>query len=215
MKEFEIVAKSTECPYAYDAKLVFADAVYKGCMKDYVWQCRTQLIEFCASIESESLDGFVFGFPPEANVSSDEELGALVCELLQEIASWDADASRSLSALSVESKWRLFIQGKPFFLISLADFYDATSSRYTFGVKGAFIVLQPTDAFRRRRVPGADILSMALVHKIRKRYRQNGRPYDDSLVDSLNEALRYIRPEKLGGPAITWWSMSEGRKSDS
>ncbi|MGH3751881.1 MAG: hypothetical protein ACRDRP_04135 [Pseudonocardiaceae bacterium] len=83
-----------------------------------------------------------------------------------------------------DPRWWLTFGGSALFVATFAPCYDATSSRYGFGLDHTYVLFQTCTSFVRRHAPGSGVLPESARIRTRAAFAASGRPYDLTLSPS-------------------------------
>ena len=229
LERFQPIKKGTICPFARAAKL------WGGKLPDELTLRLTSrvnpieeaallnarpLAEFAArSSNGEALDGFCMEIPGHSYRV--EDLGEHVRQLLTALSALDPSGENAMKEMgSIDSpQWRFRFAGEDFFLTTFAPLYKKDSSRYAFGTRTSFLLLQPLTSFGRhgllRDTPASATNwtnPTTMRDKARAAFKESGCPYH--IPEELPYAVAHhiVKPEKDDGTVVRWWEPLEEKK---
>jgi len=152
-----------------------------------------------------ALDGAVVELADDA-ARSLGQLARTVGELVVGLSMLETGQDREAVRRSIpRADWRMRVGGEVVYPIAFASCYPVDSSRYTFGVPGAFLLIQSAASFTRRHSPHEHRIGERARAEIRARHAEHGRAYDLRLTLSPFECHKVIKPLKRGASPIAWW----------
>ena len=161
---FRPVVRASRCLFA-KAAVLWGSMDYSQCQRvdtsqlivdQIVQKSVPMLLKFLERSDDENLDGFVFEIPDKEEKfgSCVQTFASLVRRVLCTIS--DMDPAREFSARKRyvgDNAWYFTFANKPIFVTTFAPCYKSTHSRFTYGVKSCFILLQPEVSFLRHNLP--------------------------------------------------------------
>jgi hypothetical protein len=205
LDHFQRVLKGSSCLYARGTRLWGADpwqpgeglAVNAAILFDNV-------AEFLERAAAEKLDGILFEIG-EAGYGDDlDQLCDTTRVLLTCLAERDPTGNAMVGDIA-DPGWWFTLMGTALFVSVFAPCYPPSSSRYVFGADSTFFLFLTDDAFARRRAAGAGQWNGLARERIRREHEIAGRRYDLSITAGPLEALRYVKPLRLGDLPVLWW----------
>jgi hypothetical protein len=203
LETFQFIAESTHCIFAGDSRLEAAPSWTTGGLDLHLDSVAAALAGFTERVRRDHLDGFVVGLPGDYGRRV-ESLAHWTKVVLNGLSLRDPVGGNELHDVE-RVNWEFTFADETYFVLTTGPCYPPSSSRYSFGVDGTYILLQPLDAFRRRRPPGKNAIAASAKKQIRAAYAANSRPYDLALTLSPYEAYRFVKPTEYGAPAVRWW----------
>jgi len=211
LRRFEAVRGRTECIFARGTRLWGSPDWERGELERNLDRFAERLSAFVAVADSDELDGIVLEVAEPDAGSTVEELAATTRAVVEGLIARDPAASETPIE---DPEWWLTFAGSPLFVATFAPCYDASSSRYGFGLERTYLLFQTRGSFVRRWSPRTGALSESARRKIRIAFERAGRPYDLSITLSPLEAHRYVKPARLGAPPVEWWKAPPRREGD-
>ena len=161
---FRPVVRASRCLFA-KAAVLWGSMDYSQCQRvdtsqlivdQIVQKSVPMLLKFLERSDDENLDGFIFEIPDKEEKfgSCVQTFASLVRRVLCTIS--DMDPAREFSARKRyvgDNAWYFTFANKPIFVTTFAPCYKSTHSRFTYGVKSCFILLQPEVSFLRHNLP--------------------------------------------------------------
>ena len=179
-----------------------------------MFYCRSvpAVIKFIAVSQHLKLDGFVFSLPGDQFGSDPEAFGEAVRTVLSVLSAADPSGYNCMSKSFISSAgWTFELDSEPIFVTTFAPCYPSRHSRYAFGAKHAFILLQPMHSFVTHDI-GKDtpLTNWEKPHtvrdKIRVSYKQNDRPYlirDTVRYPAAHDIVRGM--DSMSDNPLLWW----------
>ena len=88
----------------------------------------------------------------------------------------------------------------------LAACYPATSSRYSYGREGVYLLFQPEVSFLDKGIT-SDSDPNSVRHTTRKRFDEADQSYECRDSSQFTMVNWIVRPESDKEPPIRWWEM--------
>ncbi|HEX8646639.1 MAG TPA: hypothetical protein VF715_07035 [Thermoleophilaceae bacterium] len=215
LEHFEPIVQGSSCLYARGTRLLGAPPWRRGePLEANAGRLFDRFAEFLEDGAEGGLDGIVFEI---AERGYGDDLAQL-CETTRVLltALGERDPAGSAMERDVASPdWWFTLMGRPLFVSAFAPCYPPSSSRYGFGTGSTFFLFLTAESFERRRAPGAATLSDAARQRIRSDHERAGRRYDLSITTGPLEALRYVKPLRLGELPVPWWIAGRGSDHDN
>ena len=218
LQNFSVIKRSTQCPFAKAAKLwgaVLMGEVSGSQTIEEQGQAHAEaLTEFTIRVANgERLDGFCIQLDdPSARTAEVESFGQVVRRMLTALSDADPAEENVMQLSSVEEKgWRFRFNRMDFFATTFAPCYPKTSSRYTFGCKHAFVLLQPEISFLLHNLPPDTPHTeweepLTIRDKTRVAFRNALRPYHIPSTTRYAMAEHIVKPlEDSGQSIVRWW----------
>lgn len=183
--------------------------------------CRSipALIKFLAIGEHLHLDGFVFELPGEEFGQDVHKFGQGVRRILKCISDHDPAGYHCMNKSYLNKiGWTFEFSEIPIFVTTFAPCYPSNHSRFAFGTKNAFVLLQPMYSFVIHDIGKDTPLTnwdnpTTIRDKIRVAYKENGRPYHIRKVVVYPTAHDIVKPlEDSGLTLVEWWKSEEPPK---
>lgn len=206
-KEFAQIINSTACPFAPKSKMEFSDKWDEGkSFDENIDTLAIRLKEFTNTCESREMDGFIMEVTGKDSPTDIESLAKLLKKTLTNLESRDEKSDKALEKDILDPSWQFTFNGSRLFIITFAPFYPESSPRHSPRKDGTFIFFQPESSFHLHIPhPESDPRTVNLKVKIRDAFKKQGRPYDESIVNSKSDSLKYIKPLNIGDPVVKWW----------
>ncbi len=204
LHHFSHIKNNIECPFAKRSKLWGSpDWVSTKSLEDNVEALTQSLNNFVIVSALEKLDGYVIAAPEEYGASL-ENLSKFTKEVLTHLNSLDPALSKIMDQDIGHSNWQFSYGGIKFFVITFGTCYPKSNSRYTWNSDQTYIFLQPEHSFESANIPKGSAIQIR--KSIRAAFKNNQREYYDSkIIDAPSEAIKYVKPMKLGDWHIEWW----------
>ena len=211
---FQPIRQGTECPFAKASKLWGGRPdVATLTLEDQAKANVEALIEFTRrSNVGENLDGFCMELADPKAGKTPEDLGSAVRRVLTALSDLDPSGEGMMKVKYIGSRgWRFRFAKADFFVTTFAPCYPATSSRYAFGIRRAFVLLQPELSFARHKLPPDTPHThwdnpQTVRDKTRAAFRKAGREYyipDTVKYPAAEHIVKPLKDEK--GAVIRWW----------
>lgn len=219
VQNFSTVQRNTKCIFAADSRLWgplgwHVDASIEDNIGQHVLPLLVLFVERGPALE---LDGFVIEFPKE---SYGDTLNALCRTTRRALATiWRYDPRRDPDRDwldGIESpQWFYSFGGQRLFILATGPCYGRSSSRFAYGSRSTFLLLQPEHSFTRRQSPPSSG-RIADSHRqlIRQQFSAVGQGYDLAITLGSCEAFRFVKPLALGDPPVRWWEVPEFSPSE-
>ena len=170
------------------------------------------LIKFLLIGDTLHLDGFVFELPGEKFCRDLHLFGQSVRRVLKCISDHDPTGFHCMNKSYVAHVgWTFELISIPIFVTTFAACYPENHSRFGFGGKSGFILLQPMYSFAihdiGRETPHTNWYNPKTVRdKIRVAYKENNRPYYIRNTIYYPTAHDLVKP-LVEGPdrVLEWW----------
>lgn len=173
---------------------------------DHVIRNAPLLKVFTELSQDAGIDVFVMCLDDKRLGASLENLKPTVKAVMQAFEQCDPQAGRHPRPQPACKDWRFFFNGEPMHLIVLAPCYSMHNSRYGFGDDATYFLFFSRHSFSRRHANNSvGVIQPGLRHQIRHAYAASGRAYDIYIAASEYNALKVIKPQNIGDPAIRWW----------
>jgi NTP pyrophosphatase (non-canonical NTP hydrolase)/FPC/CPF motif-containing protein YcgG len=199
---FKLIQKRIPCVYANNAKMWGAPEWLCGEGIDYnVNNLVPSLNRFSKICSNEGLDVYVVAAPATygENIAA---LAKFLKTLLFTIG--NADKTNNCMQQKIDDpQWQFTFNNIRLFVTTFAPCYSSNSSRYNYGLNYTFVVFQPESSFNKNKIPRG--LDTKVRDKIRDNFIKNGQEYDNKIMQSTLEAIRYIKPLDLGDAPVRWW----------
>ncbi len=204
---FSKVAESTMCPFAKKSFLEFADEwEEKLSFEENMARVAVELKKFTEECEELGLDGFVMEAKGEEYSKDIPALSAFLRNTLKTLQKYDEQGQHPMDRDIAGKDWQFSFNSVNLFITTFAPFYPKESPRYSFTDDSVFVFFQPNSSFNTHIVnPANDPRTIKLKQNIRKSFEDDGRPYDQNIVDSPVEAVKYIKPLRVGDAEVRWW----------
>lgn len=190
---FNNIRLKSQCTYAHKAKTYGApDWINSLSVSENLARLLPSFSNFVVVAEKEGIDGFIIQVTDPSLYSTPDDVKALVLEVVRffkdlELEKMDAKARASfLKYLESKGKndkqwcdYGIYYEKKLFFLTPFAPCFPPSSSRYGFGEKDLFFLIQSTSSFALlQQLTGGDWnKTMTLRDKVRENFAKAGRPY--------------------------------------
>ncbi len=199
--------------FARGTRLWGADAWVSGAFARNLDRFVALLTRFTAVADAQQLDGIVLEIAEPDAGATVERLAATTRAVVEGLT------ARDLAAVPGppvdDPRWWLTFGSSAMFVATFAPCYDATSSRYGFGLQHTYLLFQTRASFVRRHASDSGELPESARVRTRAAFAASGRPYDLALTLSPLEAHRIVKPARLGEPPIEWWKApreTDGRR---
>jgi len=204
LHQFSHLKNNIECPFAKRSKLWGSpDWVLTKSLEDNVAALTQSLNNFVKISALEKLDGYVIAAPEEYGASL-ENLSKFTKEVLTELNTLDPARSKIMDQDIEDSNWQFSYGGINLFVITFGTCYPKSNSRYTWNNDQTYIFLQPEHSFGSANIPKGSAIQIR--KSIRSAFKNNQRDYYDSkIIDAPSEAIKYVKPLKMGDRHIEWW----------
>ena len=93
-----------------------------------------------------------------------------------------------------------------FFISTFSPFYPPDHPRHSPRHDSAFIFLQPEISFDHHGVTASNPKRWSIKESIRANFEKRLSRYSVELVEQPIEALKYVKPFKVDGEPVRWWS---------
>ncbi len=197
---------ATHCPFAEEASLWGCPEQANGEeAESYLTRAAVTIERFVSVTRFQLIDGLILELPDSESIRNVEQLAARVNHTLRWIHAI-GDPNGDLFDTVLTESWQFSAFGTELFVLALSDVYPPTSSRYTFGVGGSFLLLQPEISFQSVKLP-RDETKKHVRDRIRSAFASAGRGYDGQIVNAPFEAPRYVKPEMGGDTPVRWWEL--------
>jgi YqcI/YcgG family len=172
----------------------------------------TELEHFCDIAFQTRLHGFVLeALVGEKACSMAGTLDAMH-SVMASLAAADESAHLSLSADNIETtSWQFTFRGIKLFTSIFSPCYPAWHTKHLPSRLSVVIFFQPDFSFDFCRI---DRRNKGAKEAIRRKFAENGRPYDWQLIERRIEAHIYVSPLRLGDSPVIWW-LDIARKDDA
>ncbi|MHC6225098.1 YqcI/YcgG family protein [Pseudomonas sp. X10] len=205
--DFKTLTNATHCPFALNAKLIFAEGIAGHNISQYVTSNIVRFLKFCEHSKISGSDGFVFTFEGKVHGKNIEQLCNVLYLTLSTIARYDDFARMSMATDFLADHWRFMACDNIFTVLAFSPCYPEHNSRYSFGVDRVFLLFQPSSTFAKFSDPHTSRLPAGLKESIRERFSTANRRYDPSISSpDRSHALRFIRPMNLNDSPVEWWN---------
>ena len=184
-------------------------------MNEMLFYCRSipALIKFIAVGKFLHLDGFVFKLPGEEFGQDVHSFGEGVRRVLKCISDCDPIGFHCMNKSYVgQVGWSFELNGEPIFVTTFAPCYPENHSRFSFGSRNAFVLLQPMYSFAIHDIgddtPHTNWENPKTVRdKIRCAYRENNRGYHIRKTIMYPTAHDIVKPldDSGFGEIVEWW----------
>lgn len=207
MSGFEAIQSCTNCVFAPTSAILVSelpvsdDPFFHAALRGAINAFRT------SSWQEGALDGWVLALP-DSEGSTIQRLAATLNNLLRALAAVTGDYDDCFAVPIEHPNWHYQLFGSPVHVLAFGSCYRESSSRYSFGAEGTYLLLQPDQAFERRVPAGAQSIPAATLETIAARYAAAGRPYDVGLSRLPFQAYKFIKPLETGEPVVRWWEAS-------
>ncbi len=161
------------------------------------------MARFTAVADAQRSDGIVLEVAESGAGSTVDQLAATTRAVIEGLTARDPAAV--LGPPVDDPRWWLTFDGSALFVATFAPCYEASSSRYGFGLEHTYLLFQTRASFVRRHTPGTNVLPENARARTRAAFAASGRPYDLALTLSPLEAHRFVKPGWYGEPPIEWW----------
>jgi len=200
---FSAIKQNIECPFAKRSRL-WGSPEWDSAksLEENVEAFGDSLSKFVNIAISEGLDGYVIA-APEVYGRSIEDLSVFTKKILIKLNSM-SPILPTMNQNFEDPNWRFSYGGTSFFVTTFAPCYPKSNSRYAWGTGCTFILLQPEHSFDSANIPKGH--GAAIRDVIRMAFKRNDRAYyDPKIIDAASEAIKYVKPLKLGSPPVEWW----------
>lgn len=167
------------------------------------------------------LDGFVFELPGDKFGMDIETFGQGVRRILKYISDQDPAGYHCMNKSFVSQiGWTFEFDSIPIFVTTFAPCYHSNHSRYAFGAKNGFVLLQPMYSFAIHDIGKDTPITnwdnpKTIRDKIRVAYKENGRPYQIRPTVYYPMAHDIVKPLIEGpGNVLNWWESGVEVESD-
>lgn len=146
----------TECVFARGTRLWGAEAWEPGAFAHNLDRFAARLTRFAAVADVQRLDGIVLEIAEPGAGATVERLAATTRAVVEGLTA--RDPAPAPGPLVDDPRWWLTFGGSALFVATFAPCYDATSSRYGFGLEHTYLLFQTCASFVRRHAPGSGVL---------------------------------------------------------
>lgn len=198
--------KTTKCPFATKAQIGYGSVWRNGVdLTDMVPIWADEIGTFVATAHDSKLDGFILSGYGEHVPCNLEALAQFVRVVLFGLIK--LDRGTEITSAEVEGLgWQFTFGGVRMFLATFASFYDVNNARHSPVSNSVFLFLQPELSFDRfMPYSEHDPRTQQLKAAIRSGFARAGVSYDQKIVESSSETLKYVKPLNLGDPSVEWW----------
>ncbi|MBP9777676.1 MAG: HAD-IA family hydrolase [Rickettsiaceae bacterium] len=199
---FKLIQKRIPCVYANNAKMWGAPEWLCNESIDYnVNNLVSSLSRFSKICSNEGLDVYVVAAPAVYG-----ENIAVLAKFLKSLLFAIANSDKTNNCMQQkidDPQWQYTFNNTRLFVTTFAPCYSSNSSRYNYGLNCTFVVFQPESSFNKNKIPRG--MDTKVRDKIRGNFIKNGQEYDNKIMQSTLEAIRYIKPLDLGDAPIRWW----------
>lgn len=200
------LVNATHCPFAEEASLWGCPEQADGEeAQNYLARAVITIERFASVTRFQLIDGVILELPDSGSIKSVEQLAACVNRTLRWIHA-SGDPNGDLFDNVLTESWQFSAFGTELFVLALSDVYPPTSSRYTFGVRGSFLLLQPEISFQNFKLPRGET-KQQVRDRIRSAFARAGRGYEGQIVNTPFEAPRYVKPETGSDIPVRWWEL--------
>jgi hypothetical protein len=205
VREARRIQLRTQCIYAAKSRIWGSPAWNEArTLEQNVAAVVPDLAAFVDASRDEALDGYALELP-ERFGGTLAALARTTRAVLFTLSELDPAGGGCMARPVEDPGWCFEFGGERFFVNTFAPCYDEGNSRYGFGSRSTFILLQPRHSFAKAVRPGDSVLPDAVRGRIRADFAAQGRPYDTAISSIPFEAWRVIRPLRAGDPPVRWW----------
>ena len=206
-REVEQLRRSPNCPFARGARLVIGSVRFLRSdhgLDRRVLELIPRFIQMTKRGRDQCLDGFILRLP--ASYGRDVKvLGRTLNRILRLLAQNDPTGYGCFSDDILAENWQFSFNRTRFFVTTFAPFYGPAHSRYSGSRSAAFIYFQPEYSFDHHGIFDGNPNRDHVKDSIRDLFREAGIPYDVELIKQPIEALKYIKPLRIGDCPVEWW----------
>lgn len=204
---FKEISESTHCPFADKSRLEFAPDWDEALpLEDNIEEAAKRLKTFTEECEKLELDGFVLEVVGDEYTKDLKAFSSFLRNTLTILQQKDSNTSYPMNKDISDNNWQFSFNGINLFIITFAPFYSKDNPRYSHTSNSAFLLFQPDSSFNSHIVNPADHpKTKKLKQNIRDGFSAENKAYDQNIVDSPVEAIKYIKPLNVGDSPVVWW----------
>lgn len=206
-REVEQLRRSTKCPFARSARLIIGTVRFIGGNRHLdrsVLEMIPRLVRMTQNGRERYLDGFMLRLPGSYGRDING-LGHTLNRVLRLLAENDPTGQNCFGGDVLAEDWQFSFNGTRFFVTTFAPFYQQGHSRYSGTKKSVFIYFQPEYSFDNHGIFAGNPNRDHVKDSIRNLFRVARIPYDVDLIEQPIEAVKYVKPLRLGDPPVQWW----------
>lgn len=209
---FKEIQQNTECIFSKNA-FIWGSRNWDSDLnlEENVYRCLPTFLKFTILCRQRKIDGFVFELSGEEFGQNIKTFGNGVRRVLKVLSDNDPSGVRCMDKYYVGKKGWVFEFNKwTFFITTFAPFYPESHSRYAFGCKNCYILMQPEISFALHDLPPDTPETnwdkpVTIRDRIRIAYRNAGRPY--CMKDAYFNPMSWdvVKPINKEDPILEWW----------
>lgn len=201
---FNKIRRSTHCPYARSAKIIFAPQwIDENNLEANLFHTLKPLTELTDSLQNTPWDGYAIMMKGDKEQTLND-LAILTYRTLNFYSENDPKKQYCMRKNLLDHSWQFSFNDTRLFVITFSPCYSKYHSRFTFGENINIILLQPEHSFNDKNIPRG-VNPKRIRQAIRKQFSLHHQKYDWEELDNQVEAYRYVKPLNYASDPIAWW----------